>query len=105
MRKRFKNKYKYKDIILATDLEKFLKEEKALTKFKRNVMLQHLVSSPSYYVVNIINGIHWENSPEGHNYWELLHNKYNKWTDQYKTEPFRLFRQQGVYDTATDMQY
>jgi len=63
---------------------KFLKENRCYSKFVKNLQLRPIDTEYKFYIVNsdlsnpIDGAFHWEETPEGHYFWENIRNKWNK---------------------------
>ena len=81
-------KLKLKNITILPTLEKFLREERVLTKFKANVRNQS-GNTLVKFVPNIRHAFVWLGSPEGDPYWSYINRKYVKILNNEHKPPMR----------------
>lgn len=69
-------------IIIKAELRAFLEQENALEKFKNNfnrrVAHSKLKKECTREARNIWHAFEWERTPEGHNYWQELSDRYGR---------------------------
>jgi len=70
----------YSRIILEPELEKLLKEKKALTKFKKNTLVHNKGYFKRHKLIyncaSILFAFEWKYTQEGSDFWERLNNLY-----------------------------
>lgn len=63
-------------VLITPKLEKFLRDKKVLTKFKKNAINIGLL--PNWRIHDIISAFDWYNTPEGIEFWMELNDEFEK---------------------------
>jgi len=72
-----------KDILFDLKLENFLRKEKVMTKFKKNIVKQR---GTNYFASHISRAFIWDESPEGLKFWSALSDKFLNQQKQIENE-------------------